>query len=42
MSAKSYVTHFDKFHDDDVIHKKIMTILSTGTSGISNVSYKNL
>ena len=31
-----------KFHDDDVIHTKIMAILSTGTSGISNVSYKNL
>ena len=30
------------FHDDDVIHTKIMTILSTSTSGISNVFYRNL
>ena len=31
-----------KFHDDDVIHTKIMTILATSTSGISNVFYRNL
>ena len=30
------------FHDDDVIYTKIMTILSTSTSGISNVFYRNL
>ena len=30
------------FHDDDVIHTKIMTILSTSTSGISSVFYRNL
>ena len=30
------------FHDDDVIHTKIMTILSTSTSEISNVFYRNL
>ena len=31
-----------KFHDDDVIHTKIMAILLTSTSGISNVFYRNL
>ena len=31
-----------KFHGDDVIHTKIMADLSTGTSGISSVSYRNL
>ena len=31
-----------KFHDDDVIHLKIMAILSTSTSGNSNVFYRNL
>ena len=31
-----------KFQDDDVIHTKLMAILSTGTSGISNVFYRNL
>ena len=32
----------NKFHDDDVIYTKIMTILSTSTSGISDVFYRNL
>ena len=31
-----------KFHDDDVIHTKIMDILSTSTSEIFNVFYRNL
>ena len=31
-----------KFHDDDVIHTKIMTTLSTSTCGISNIFYRNL
>ena len=31
-----------KFHDDDFIYTKIMAILSTNTSGISNVFYRNL
>ena len=33
---------FTKFHDDDVIHTEIMAFLSTSTSGISNVFYRNL
>ena len=40
---KNFILHIlTKFHDDDVIHTKIMAILSTGTSGISNVSYRNV
>ena len=31
-----------KFHEDDIIHTRIMTIFSTSTSGISNVFYENL
>ena len=31
-----------KIHDDDVIHTKIMAILSTGTCGIFNIFYRNL
>ena len=30
----------NEFHDDDVIHTKIMAILLTSTSGISNVFYQ--
>ena len=30
----------NKFYDDDVIHKKIMTILSTSFSGILNIFYE--
>ena len=30
------------FHDDDVIHTKIMAILSTCTSGIFNIFHRNL
>ena len=41
--AKNLILHIlTKFHDDDVIHTKIMAILSTGTSGISNQFYRNL
>ena len=32
----------NKFHGDAVIHTKIMAVLSTGTSGISNVSDRHL
>ena len=31
-----------KFHVDDIIHTKIMAILSTGTSGTFNIFYRNL
>ena len=31
-----------KFHDDDVIHTKIMANLSTSTCGIFNIFYRNL
>ena len=31
-----------KFHDDDVIHTKIMAILRTSTSGIFNIFYRSL
>ena len=31
-----------KFHDDDVIYTKIMAILSSSASGISNAVYRNL
>ena len=41
MYEQNSILHIvTKFHDDDVIHTKIMVILSTGTSGISNVSYR--
>ena len=42
MLTESHFAHLTKFHDDDVIHTKIMTILSTSISGISNVFYRNL
>ena len=31
-----------KFHDDDVIHTKILAISSTSTSGIFTIFYRNL
>ena len=43
MCEQNLILHIlSKFHDDDVIHTKLMAILSPGTSGISNVFYKNL
>ena len=39
----NFILHIlTKFHDDDVIHTKIMAILSTSTSGISIFSVSDL
>ena len=34
--------YFAKFHDDDVIHTKIMAISSTSTSRIFTIFYRNV
>ena len=43
MCKQNLILHIlTKFHDDDVIHTKIMAILSTSTLGIFNIFYRNL
>ena len=43
MCEQNLILHtLTKFHDDDVIHTKIMTTLSISTCGIFNIFYRNL
>ena len=43
MYEQNLILHvLTKFHDDEVIHTKIMAISSTSTSGIFIIFYRNL